>query len=122
MAITTPTLVGALPVSRAGPYAANSDQTAIATAAVALVASPGAGKSLYITSVSMSQTEATDVELTLLAGAAVIFGPIQLQADGGGILTKDFQYPLRVGTATALNVIANANKDFLVYVEYWIGE
>ena len=122
MAITTPTIVAEVPFNRSGPYAANSDQTAIATAAVALVASPGAGKSLYITSVTLSQTEATDVSVTLLAGAAVIFGPIQLQADGGGILTKDFQYPLRVGTATALNVIASANTDFWVYVEYWIGE
>jgi len=117
MAITTPTLigVGTMPIERYAHWAVNNDEDD-ATPAVELKAAPGAGKALYLTHVTISG-QTVDVAVTLLDGAAVIFGPIQMQADGGGLFTKDWNNPLKLTDNTALNVLATNSVAFTVYVE-----
>jgi len=120
MAVTTPTLVNELPIARSGPFTFNDDDTD-ATPARELVAAPGAGKAIYLTSVTMSG-RTVDVALTLLDAAAVIFGPIQMQADGGANFTKDWKYPLKLTDNQALNVLGTDTVDFTIYGEYFIGQ
>ena len=120
MAITTPTLVAHLPRKHSGPWAVNNDEDD-ATPAVELKAAPGAGKALYLTSVSFSG-QTVDVAITLLDGSTVIFGPIQMQADGGSLFTKDWKHPLKLTANTALNVLATNGVAFTVYVEGWTCE
>ncbi len=124
MAITEPTICGdgKIPLTRTGPWAVNDDQTAIATTAVEIKATPGAGYSLYITHVTISG-RTVDVAVTLQdEDDTVLFGPIQMQADGGGNFTKDFNYPLKLTSNKALEVVASADQDFLVYVEGFTGK
>jgi len=121
MAVTTPTLVNELPMARSGPYAFNNDEDD-ADAAVECVAAPGAGKALYLTSVTIAG-RTTDVAVTLQDGdGTVLFGPIQCQADGGSILTKDWKYPLKLTDNKALDVFATNGVAFTVYGEYFIGQ
>jgi len=123
MAITTPTIVGPglMPVVRSAPWAYNDDQEDDASGGVELVAAPSAGSALYLTHVTMSG-QAADVAITLLNGATVIFGPIQMQDAGGGLLTKDWKHPLKLTDATALNVKSGTNMDFTIYVEGFTGQ
>jgi len=122
MAITTPTLTGpgSMPITRTGPRSFNNDEDD-ATPAVECVAAPGAGKAIYLTHVTISGGT-TDVAVTLLDSAAVLFGPITCQADGGSILTKDFEFPMKLTDNQALNVSATDGVAFCIYGEYFIGE
>jgi len=121
MAITTPTLVNELPIARSGPFAFNNDEDD-ADAAVACVASPGAGKAIYLTHVTMSG-RTTDVAITLQdEDGTVLFGPIQCQADGGGNFTKDWKYPLKLIDDKDLDVFATNSQAFTIYGEYFIGQ
>jgi hypothetical protein len=121
MAITTPTLVNELPIARSGPFSFNNDEDD-ADAAVACVASPGAGKAIYLTHVTMSG-RTTDVAITMQdEDGAVLFGPIQMQADGGGNFSKDWKYPLKLIDDKDLDVFATNSQAFTVYGEYFIGD
>ena len=121
MAITTPTLVNELPTARSGPYAFNNDEDD-ADVAVECVATPGAGKAIYLTHVTIAGST-TDVAVTLQDGdGTVLFGPIQCQADGGSILTKDWKYPLKLTDNKALDVFATNGVAFTIYGEYFIGQ
>ena len=119
MAITTPTLVAELPITRSGPFAFNNDEDDANGAAVSCVAAPGAGKALYLTHITISGRTA-DIAITLRNGATtVMFGPIQCQADGSGLFTKDWDFPLKLTDNTALYVYASAAS---AYGEYYIGQ
>ena len=121
MAITTPTLVNELPIARSGPFCFNNDEDD-ADVAVECVATPGAGKAIYLTSVTIAG-RTTDVAVTLQdEDATVLFGPIQCQADGGSIMTKDWKYPLKLTDNKALDVFATDGVAFTVYGEYFIGQ
>ena len=121
MAITTPTLVNELPIARSGPFSFNNDEDD-ADVAVECVAAPGAGKAIYLASVTIAG-RTTDVAVTVQDGdGTVLFGPIQCQADGGSILTKDWKYPLKVIDNKALDVFATNGVAFTIYGEYFIGE
>jgi len=122
MAITTPTLVAELPITRSGPFAFNNDEDDANGAAVSCVAAPGAGKALYLTHITISGRTA-DIAITLRNGATtVMFGPIQCQADGSGLFTKDWDFPLKLTDNTALYVYASAASAFTLYGEYYIGQ
>ena len=123
MAITTPTLAGPglMPIMRIGPWAVNNDEDDANGAAVALKAAPGAGYSLYLTHVTLSG-RAADLAITLRDGTTVIYGPIQMQDNGGGNFTKDWEYPLKLTSNAALNVYASAATAFTVYVEGFTGK
>lgn len=125
MAITRPTLAGPgiMPVSRAAPLSFNNDEDDANTAAQQCVATPGAGKAIYLEHITISG-RLLDVAITLkdaLAGT-VLFGPIQMQADGGGNFTKDWKHPLKLTDNKALFVYADAANAFTIYGEYFIGQ
>lgn len=123
MAITTPTLAGPglMPVSRTAPLCFNNDEDD-ADVAVECVATPGAGKAIYITHVTMSG-RTTDVAISLRDGdGTVLFGPIQMQADGGGNFTKDWKNPLKLTDNKSLKVFATNSQAFTLYGEYFIGQ
>ena len=124
MAITTPTLIGngQMPIARTGPLAINDVQEGDATTAVQIIASPGAGKSLFLTSVTISG-RTSDQNVTVLdEDGTVLFGPIAIQEDGETSITKDWKSPLKITSDKDLDVKASANSDFTIYVEYFIGE
>ena len=123
MAITTPVLAGPglMPKSISGPYSFNNDEDD-ADVAVELVATPGAGKAIYLTHVTMSG-RTNDVAITLQdEDATVLFGPIQMQADGGGLFTKDWKHPLKLIDNKALDVFGTNSQAFTIYGEYFIGQ
>ncbi len=121
MTPTELTLVVTLPLARSGPWAVNNDESD-ATPAVEMKEAPGAEHSLYITSITLSG-QAIDVAITLQdEGAAETFGPIQMQADGGGIFTKNFKYPWKLPTNKALDVLATNGVAFTCYVEGFIAK
>ena len=128
MAITTPTIIGdgQMPVSRTGPLSFNNDEDDANGTAQQCIATPGAGKAIYLTSVTYSGITA-DIAITLrdAATGTVLFGPIQMQADGGGLFTKDWKDPvkaLKLIDNKALFVFASAASAFTIYGEYFIGE
>ena len=123
MPITRPTLVGqgSKPIARGAPLAFNNDEDDANGAAVACAAAPGAGKALYLTHITISGRTA-DLAITLRdEDDTVLFGPIQLQADGGGNYQKDWTYPLKLADNKALEVYASAASAFTIYGEYFIG-
>ncbi len=123
MAITTPTIIGKgqMPVAMTGPLSFNNNEDD-ADVAVQLVATPGVGKAIYLTHVTMSG-RTTDVAITLQdEDATVLFGPVQMQADGGGNFTKDWPNPLKLTDNKALDVFGTNSQAFTVYGEYFIGQ
>ena len=122
MALTTPTIVNEVPFARSGPYSFNNDENDANGAPVSCVSAPGAGKAIYLTHVTISG-RLGDLAITLRNGSTVVmFGPIQLQADGGGNFTKDWKYPLKLTDNTALYVYGSAATAFTLYGEYFIGQ
>lgn len=124
MAITEPTLTGPglMPLSRSGPWAINDDQTDDASGSIEIKGAPGPGYSLYLTHVTMSGRLA-DVAITLEDSAGLdVYGPIQMQVDGGANFTKDWEFPLKLPSGLALHVDASADQDFTVYVEGFTGK
>jgi len=124
MAITTPVLAGdgLMPTARTGPYSFNNDEDDANGAAVELVATPGAGKAIYLKSVTISGITA-DIAITIRdEDDTVLFGPVQMQADGGGLFTKDWKNPLKLTDNKALEVYASAASAFTIYGEYFIGQ
>jgi hypothetical protein len=125
MAITNPVLAGpgSFPVNVTGPLSFNNDEDDANGAAVELVGTPGVGKALYLTHITISGRTA-DIAITLrdaIAGT-VLFGPIQMQADGSGLFTKDWEHPLKLTDNKALFVYASAASAFTIYGEYFIGQ
>lgn len=123
MGITNPVLAGPgiFPVARTGPLSFNNDE-GDGDPAVECVATPGAGKALYLTHVTISG-RTTDVAVSLRDGdGTVLFGPIQMQADGGGNFTKDWKHPLKLTDNKSLTVFATNGQAFTIYGEYFIGQ
>jgi len=122
MAITTPTLVAEIPYPYTGPLAFNNDEDDANGAAVSCITAPGAGLAIYLKHISISGRTA-DIAITLRDGATtVLFGPIQCQADGESVYTKDWKYPIKLTDNTALYVYASAASAFTLYCEYFIAQ
>ena len=132
MTVTTPKLAGpgAYPIERYHPWAVNDFVDLVLINATALVkAAPGAGKALYLTHVTIGIAKATgatgidDMAVTLRdEDANVLYGPIQVQSNGGGHIKKDFKHPLKLTNNKALHHYSvGGNASFkgavLIYVE-----
>jgi len=123
MAITTPIIIDETGqnIVNGGYWSVNNDEDD-GTPAVALKAATGAGTALYLTHVTMSG-QLTDVAVTLEdEDGTVLFGPITLQADGDGLFTKDWKYPLKITDNKGLSVSATNGVAFTVYVEGFTGQ
>lgn len=70
------------------------------TSDVTLRAAPGAGKSIYVTSVQIQNTSATATEVVLKSGSTVLFRCSAQSNTGGANFT--FARPLQVANNTAL--------------------
>ncbi len=124
MGITNPVLAGPglFPIA-VGPMLSFNDDNTDATPATELVGTPGTGKAIYLTHITLSG-RTVDVAVTLqdAVTGTVLFGPIQLQADGGGNFSKDWKHPLKLTDDKALFVLATEGVDFTIYGEYFIGQ
>ena len=139
MAITTPTLAGEgshpIAVNR-NRWAANFHSADLTAAGVSqeLQATPGAGKALYLTHVTMGIVDSAakgyliDNTITLKDGdGTILLGPIQMQQQGGGLFSKEWDVPLKLVDSKALNckVLRSAgsyNTAAFVYVEGFTGQ
>ena len=139
MAIVTPVLAGQdthLIASDHNRWAANFHTADLTAAGVTqeLRATPGAGKALYLTHVTMSIVDSAtwgyliDNYVTLKDGdGTVLFGPIQLQQQGGGLFSKEWKVPLKLTDSKSLTckvgrAAGSYNTAALVYVEGFTGE
>ena len=121
MGIDRPTLVAVMPLSRSGPWAVNNDEDDASTA-IEMKETPGAGHSLYITHVTIAGRLA-DVAVTLHdEDDLYLLGPIQCQANGGSIYSRNFTYPMKVPTNKALEVLGSAAEAFTCYIEGFIAK
>jgi len=139
MAITTPALAGKgshpIAVDR-NRWAANFHSADLTAAGVSqeLKATPGAGKALYLTHVTMGIVDSAaqgyliDNYITLKDGdGTILFGPIQMQQQGKGLLSKDWDVPLKLADNKALNgavgrAAGSYNTAALIYVEGFTGQ
>jgi len=93
-------------MERAQPFDANGDYSAAQTN-VALKAAPGAGKSLFITDVIVSNGAVAGViKLINGSGGATKIGPLYLSANGGASIR--FDRPVRLSANTALCVTSTS--------------
>lgn len=134
MAITRPVLAGPglYPIEAYVPWTVNYHSADVTIAGVSqeLKATPGDGKALYVTHVTMGIVKnagfgvIVDNTITLKDGdGAVLFGPIQLQV-AGGLFKKDWpeDAPLKLTDNKALDVavarkVGTYDTAALVYVE-----
>lgn len=140
MGITTPVLAGdgLMPIAKSAPFAVNFHSANFSGGGAnlnqELKAAPGAGKATYITHVTMGvvgdsvNDYVIDCKLTLVDGApATVFGPIQLQAQGDGLFSKDWEDPLKITDNKALDLTGvGAAGSYatacLVYIEGFTGQ
>lgn len=141
MTITRPILAGdgIHPVEVNAPWAVNflSDDFGAGGVNEELKVAPTrAGSALYLTHVTMCLVADSvkgyliDAKVSLVDGVGdTAFGPIQLQAQGGGIFQKDWpkDAPLKITDKKALDCVAaygggSYDSAILVYVEGFTGD
>ena len=135
MTITRPALTGKNVIEKEAPFAVNyiSGNFIGGSLAAELKAAPTRDNSaIYITHVTMSIAKGTstieDAALTLLGGDGVtLFGPIQLQSNGNGLFSKDFENPIKVADKKALDVSGTGpggayQAAAFVFIEGFIGD
>lgn len=141
MAIVTPVLAGPgkhpIAVDR-NRWAANFHSADLAVAGVTqeLKATPGAGKALYLTHVTMGIVDSAaqgyliDNYITLKDGDGTsLFGPIQMQQQGRGLFSKDWpeDAPLKLTdnkslTGAVRRAAGSYNTAAFIYVEGFTGQ
>lgn len=90
------------------------------TSDAALVAAPGAGQSIYVTSISASNTSATKSRVDIKDGTTIRYS-MMLAADGGGFV-QDFNPPWKITANTALNgALGTAVTDVRANIHYFVA-
>jgi len=140
MTITNPILAGdgLMPIAKSEPWAVNFHSANFSGGGAnlnqELKAAPGADKATYVTHVTMGLVGDSvndymiDCRLTLVDAAGTNnFGPIQLQAQGEGLFSKDFDPPFKITDNKALDLTgvgaagSYASACF-VYIEGFTGQ
>ena len=103
-----------MPIERGGRWAVNyhSENFIGGTHTGELKAAPtGTGRALYITHLTVGIVAdstykiTTDAYISIVDGSsAVLFGPVQLQANGQTTFSKDFRYPIKAANEKAIDV------------------
>lgn len=94
---------------------ANDNNSATAES---LVASPGAGRRLILTHLTIGTFAHQSISI-LDGGTTVLFGPVQLESTTGGTTySKDFKWGLHLTAATAMYVDSDTDGLFHIYIEY----
>jgi len=140
MAITTPVIVdnGLTPIAKSEPWAINYHSADFggggANLNTEMKAAPGTDKATYITHVTMGLVGDSvndyliDCKLSLVDGAGTnTFGPIQLQAQGNGLFSKDFDLPWKITDNKALDLsgvgaAGSYATACFVYIEGFTGQ
>lgn len=114
--ITTPTIVDEIPFKGRVLWAINGDE-ADASTAIAIKAAPGAGKSLYITSVLITCDDDDADPVLQDEDDNLLFGPFYAKAAGPIVIDKEFRWPIKLVTNKALELKAAAAGSISVWVE-----
>ena len=86
-----------------------------------MVAAPGAGQSIYLTNVFLSNDGSAKVAVAMTEGAAgTARMRASLAADGGGV-DRDFNPPWKLPANTALVANLSAAGDVEVNVHYFVA-
>lgn len=114
--VTTPSFPSVVAVdSTHGPKTLTKSTTAIED----LVVAPGAGQSIYVTSLSASNTSSTKTRLDTSDGAT-IRDSMMLAADGGGFV-KEFKPAWKITANTALRVALSAANEVRINCMYYVA-
>lgn len=81
-----------------------------------MVGTPGAGRRLILTHVSMNAV--ADNTIIIQNGASTLIGPVVLEADGAGVWQKDYKWGLKLTANAAMNLKCNADTQVHIYLEY----
>jgi len=133
----TPKIVETITHVRTGPWAVNYVSDAFLNLNVELKAAPTRTNSAtYLTHITIGiiKTDGPnpgayliDTKFTLHDGVgAEVFGPVQLQAQGNGVFSKDFKYPLKITDNRALDLSGAVEGGYysscFVYIEGFTGD
>ena len=136
---TTPTITGdgTMPVEKSAPWAVNyhsADFTGGALAAELKAAPTRDNSATYITHVTIGIVAnaaygiISDANIKLVDGVGSdVFGPVQLQANGQSLFSKDFKDPLKITDKKALdvygsNTAAGYQPACFVFIEGFTGD
>jgi hypothetical protein len=114
-AISTPTIVEAIPFSGRTLWSVNGYDTDASTA-IEIKATPGAGKSLYITEIILGSDDADAHPHLQDEDDNVIFGPL-LSSTGGMHLVAVLRHPIKLVSNKALEIKAAAAGNVYVFIQ-----
>jgi len=115
-AISTPTIVDEIPFKGRTIWSLNGNE-ADASTAIEIKAAPGAGKSLYITSVLITCDDDDADPVLQDEDDNLLFGPFYAKAAGPIVVAKEFSKPIKLVTNKALELKAAAAGSISVWVE-----
>lgn len=81
-----------------------------------IVASPGTGRKLILTHLTLGTLASQSISI-LDGASAILVGPVQLEA-AGVIYSKDYKWGLELTAATAMSVDSDTDGLYHIYIEY----
>jgi len=115
-AISTPTIVDEIPFKGRSLWAINGYDTDASTA-IDIKDAPGAGKSLYITSVIITCNDADAYPQLQDGDATILFGRFFTTATDSLSLVKEFKRPIKVATNKSIALKAAAGGNVSIWME-----
>ncbi len=115
-AISTPTIVNAIPFEGKVLWALNGNE-ADASTAIEIKAAPGVGKALYITSVLITCDDDDADPVLQDEDDNLLFGPFYAKAAGPIVVAKEFSKPIKLVSNKALELKAAAAGTISIWVE-----
>lgn len=115
----TPTIVNTGSFVGKTLWAFTGCDTDVSTA-IDIISAPGAGKSLYITSVILTSNDADAYPQLQDGDATLLFGPFYTllgTAAGAMVINKDFKNPIKVTANKSIALKAAASGDVSVWIE-----
>ena len=115
-AISTPKTVDEIPFKGRTYWAINGNE-ADASTAIEVKTAPGAGKTLFITSVLITCDDDDADPVLQDEDDNLLFGPFYAKVAGPIVVNKDFKRPIQLVTNKALEVKAAAGGTFSIWIE-----
>jgi hypothetical protein len=115
VANSTPTIVDEIPFRGRTYWSVNYADTDASTA-IEIKATPGAGKSLYVTEIVIGSDDADAHPHLQDEDGTVIFGPLQ-STTGGIHLVAVLRHPIKLTANKALELKAAAAGNVFIFVE-----
>lgn len=114
-AVSTPTIVEEIPFRGRTYWAVNGIDTDASTA-IEIKATPGAGKSLYLTEIVLGSDDGDAHPQLQDSDGTVLFGPL-LSTTGGMHLVAVLKHPIKLTANKALQIKAAAAGNVFIFVE-----